>query len=40
VQTAKLRHHRQQEKTAEEAGEEEVLQVVQGTYLAQGNEVV
>jgi len=40
VQKKKLRFYCQQEKTAEKTGEDEVLQVVQKAYLAQGIEVV
>jgi len=40
VQETQLCNNSQQEKTAKEAGKEEILQVVQGSYLAQGIEVV
>jgi hypothetical protein len=40
VQETQLCNHGQQEKAAEETGKEEILQVVQGSHLAQGIEVV
>jgi hypothetical protein len=40
VQTAQLRHSREQEKIAEETRETQALQVVQQAYLAQRDQVV